>query len=205
MRFNICVLSLLWGFQFINQPLVLAQDTLIYKQNARVFPVIEGGSIGYEYVLGKWNDRYSSIKGQMVFRKNDMFSNHNGSENFRERSLQIEYRKYLKKNTLPMNGIFHGFAIHASHFEGEVSSFMLDEMTSQFEIIPVWGRAISAGYIFGYQKMTKSGFNVDFGYSMRIQQSAGYDFEAYWLDLIPFRPYVTGMNSRVFCGVGLAF
>lgn len=205
MRFNLFIFNVLCASLLCLNSQVLASDTLFFRRNIKIFPVIEGGHIGYEYALPVKNGRIASIQGSLIFRKNDLFSLQNGSENYREKVMNLEYRQYLKRNNAQMSGLFHGFAIHASHFDGTVSSFMLDEQTSFFDIMPVWGRSISAGYLFGYQKMTRSGFNVDFGYVMRMQKSAGYDFEAYWLDLIPYRPYVSGLRSQVFLGLGLAF
>lgn len=205
MRFKSFILLILLSLFLTDNFYVSGMDTLKFKHNVRVYPVIEGGTIGYEHLLPAKNNKFRSYKAQINFRKNDLFSLHNGSENYQSKSIQLEYRFYLKKNSRPMNGIFHGLTAHAAHFEGNISSFMLNPEDFMFSTIPVWGRSVSAGYLFGYQKTTRSGFNFDVGYTMQLQKSSGYDFQAYWLDLIPYRPFVTGLNSRVFMGIGLAF
>lgn len=194
-----------------RMPLILAfvllslagfsSDTLHFKKNLRIYPIMEGASFGYEQMVGNQLGKCHSVKGNVNFRQNKVTSWYNDLEKYREISLQADYRRYLNRKVKTMEGKYIGIFFLLSHIEGE----MADPSAQVQEIINIWSRSISVGYNVGVQKMYPGGFNIDLGCSIRGQIVSGYNFRASWLDYVNYYPYFPGLTARIHVGVGLAF
>ncbi len=180
-----------------------------YCHNLILHPVLEGVSIGYEFAPDWGLSKRIGFRGTYQNRQNDGNSIQLGLSGFKEHKIQLQTKVYMSNKNV-MGGFFQGLEFRAKKIDGIRNNFFFEDRFAFPPFDPISlnikSSAMSVGYVLGYQKIFKNGFNAQLSVSSSYQWAKDdYYFDAHWLDLIHHNPYNKGLIFSAQLGLGLAF